>query len=300
MLIPACFLDVKSFAGVINVLINLQMTDSMEIVSGKHLSLPTLVIAILEIVFWLGTAVIILLVQLAEVLTLCAQFVFKKHSAVQLTSGTVDQLRDERSHVEIPIEGDHLAGKCEVVTGREDLVDVTKNQLITDYNSCIGNDASGYCFLRVLSGKEKSRFIDKMESGLVDYCYRTRAIKTRDWMRILENIVLETEYYVYRKSYWGENAGRSVVSPQKTSTMALVSVISGARAKVSEDETDGRNEEDEYTGLIKGISRLRLTANKRVNLLIEDNHVAIINKVKPACWSNDSYVLDDTEDEIKM
>ena len=242
------------------------MTDSMELVSGKHLSLPTLVIAILEIVFWLGTAVIILLVQLAEVLTLCAQFIFKKHSAVQLTRGTVDQLRDERNREEIPIEGEHLAGKCGVVTGREDLVDVTKNQLITDYNSCIGNDASGYCFLRVLSGKEKSRFIDKMESGLVDYCYRTRAIKTIDWMRILDNIVLETEYYVYRKSYWGENAGRSVVSPQKTSTMALVRVISGARAKVSEDETDGRNEEDECTGLIKGISRLRLTANKRVNL----------------------------------
>eukprot|EP01036_Dinobryon_divergens_P025218 gene25218-33744_t len=218
----------------------------------------------------------------------------KKHSAVQPTIGSIDQLRDEKGRDEFP---EFLGGKCEVVAGREDVVDVTKNQLISDYNSCIGNEASGYCFLRVLSMQEKIRFIEKMESDLVDYCYRTRAIKTMDWMRILKNIVLETEYYVYRKSYWGENAGIAVVSPHKTSTMVRVCQISGARAKVSEDDIDEKNEED---GLIKGISRLRLTANMRVNLLIENNHVAIIDKVNPAYWSNDSYVLDDTEDEIKM
>lgn len=289
----SCF----TFLRAINVLINLQLTDSMEILSGKHLSLSTLVLAILEIVFWLGTAVIILLVQLTEVLTLCAHYVHKKYSAVQPTIGSIDQLRDERGRDEIP---EYLGGKCEVVAGREDVVDVTKNQLISDYNRCIGNEASGYCFLRVLSKNEKIRFIDKMESDLVVYCYRTRAIKTMDWMRILKNIVLETEYYVYRKSYWGESAGIAVVSAHKTSTMVRVCVISGARAKVSEDDIDENNEEDEYTGLIKGVSRLKVTANMRVNLLIEDNHVAIIDKVNPASWSNDSYVLGDTEDEIKM
>lgn len=238
---------------------------------------------------------------------------------------------------EIPEE--YIAGKCEVIAGRESQSGVAKNQLISDYHECIKNLESGYCFLRVLKGNEIRRFIDTMEGGLVDDCYRTRAIKTTDWMRILRSIELECEYYVYRKSYWGENAGRTVVSPKKTSTMTLVSVISGARAKVSEDdrksywgeksgralvsrkktstmmtlvsfisgarakvlkdEIEVKNEEDECTGLIEGFSRLGLTI-KRVNLLIEDNHVAIIDKVKPAYWSNDSYELDDTENVIKM
>ena len=191
------------------------------------------------------------------------------------------------------LEYGDIAGICEVVAGREDIKNVTKNQLIRDYNSCIGNESSGYCFLRVLSAKEKRRFIDKMEPDLVDYCYRKRAIKTLDWIRLLKNIELETEYHVYRKSYWGENAGREVISPYKTATMTLVCMISGVRA---EEET---NKEDEYIGLIKefsyfryfcfGFSRIRVTANRRLNLLIADNHVAIINKVKPAIWSNRSY-----------
>eukprot|EP00981_Chlorochromonas_danica_P000525 scaffold106_cov177-Ochromonas_danica.AAC.9 len=134
-----------------------------------------------------------------------------------------------------------------------------------------------------------------MDDELVLYCYKTRSIRTSDWLRILESIPLETEYYIYRRSYWGENAGRDSISPRKTSTMTLVCVVSGVREICYNEAED--NTDDMVSSLIGGVSQLALKT--RVNLLLENNHVKIINKVKPSSCSNDAYQLDDTENEIK-
>jgi hypothetical protein len=152
-----------------------------------------------------------------------------------------------------------------------------KFQLIADYNNCIsrGIDSYSYSFLRVLSSMEKKRFINKMDSDMIMYFYKMRSIKTMDWFKILDNILLESEYYIYRKSYWCENAGRTEVSKFKSSTITLIRIILG--------------EKNDNTPKIKKM---------RINLLIEDNYVKIINKIKPASWTNHKYLLDSTEDEI--
>jgi hypothetical protein len=127
-----------------------------------------------------------------------------------------------------------------------------------------------------------------MDPNLVDYCYQTQSIKTVDWMRILENIILESEYYVYRRSYWGENAGNMVISSLKTVTMVLVRVISGDN---EEEQVISGDNEEETISLISPIRSIK----KRVNLLIENNNISIINKIIPAYFVNNSYLLNSTE-----
>jgi hypothetical protein len=154
-------------------------------------------------------------------------------------------------------------------------VKITKSQLISDYNECMTCQTNGYSFIRVLSAKEKQRFIDRMEDNMLLYCYKNRSIKTFNWIQILENILLETEYHIYRKSYWGENGGSKKATTLKTNTMTLVYIITGIKD-----------------------NNLHKVKKTRVNLLLENNHLKIIDKINPSSWSNDKYLLDNTEDEI--
>ena len=173
-----------------------------------------------------------------------------------------------------------------VVIGRENIRNVTKIQFISDYNMCRNNNIIvGYSFLRVLTLGEKRRFIDKLEAcGILVNCYRTRTIKTKDWIHILENIKLETDYYVYRLSYWGENCGKNEGrnSRWKSRTMVLVRIILGERSEQNAECCGFQRKE----------------RKQRINLLIKDNHIDIIDKVIPSIWSNNLYELDNTEDEI--
>lgn len=165
--------------------------------------------------------------------------------------------------------------KYSIVPGREELVEVDRSELVSDYNQCGSCQTNGYGFLRVLSAKEKKRFIERMEPDTLLFCYKTRSIKTLDWIRILKNISLETEYHIYRKSYWGENGGSIKVSTFKTPSMVLVCVISGVKYN------------NPYN-----VKKIRL------NLLLENNRITIIEKINPAFWKNDKYQLDSTEDLI--
>lgn len=142
--------------------------------------------------------------------------------------------------------------------------------LINDYNDDKNN--TNYSFLRVLSKKEKTSFIHyiQQQPDLLKQCCQTRTIKTYDWIDVLEHLPLETEYHLYRKAYWGENAGKQAVSPVKTDTMALVCIITGVY-----------QQQDHHP--------------IRLSLLLENNQVSILRNVVPASWSNDRYVLDSTE-----
>ena len=112
-----------------------------------------------------------------------------------------------------------------------------------------------------------------MDFELLLNCYETRSINTVDWFTILDNIILDTEYHIYRKSYLGENAGCTKVSTIKTNTMTLIGVISGIK--------DADN-----------------TKKTKVKLLLENNQLKIINKIIPASWSNNKYLLNNTENTI--
>ena len=161
----------------------------------------------------------------------------------------------------------------EIIDWRQDVVNVPKITLIKDYNDCF--DKGGYSFLGILSNKEKIEFIKHLDSTLVDHCYKTRSIKTTDWvriLRILESCGLENDYYIYRRAYWGECAGRTKNDPSyKVASVVLMRIVFAAAAT---------------------------TPKKRVNVLIENNRVSRIQHFSQCPWSNRNYILDETEADL--
>lgn len=137
----------------------------------------------------------------------------------------------------------------------------------------------------------------KMDQLLVDYCYQRRAIRTYDWMRILQSIALEYKYYIYRRSYWGENSGCSIASTSKTSSCAFVTIIDGVPINDLDTEPADGDDDNESTCLVK---RPAKTIKARKYLLIEDNHIKTmdVRLFRYVGWTNERYVLDHTEDVI--
>lgn len=149
-----------------------------------------------------------------------------------------------------------------------------KSEFIKKYNESVANKNDEYTFLRVLSYKEKQRFVGAMSSNVALNCLESGSIKTLDWVRILSNIELETEYYVYRLAYWNECGGSSKITSFKSNNMALVCIISGLKNEMSD------------------------LKKPRLLLLIKNNKIQIVDKIKPSYWSNSYYELDETENVL--
>ena len=92
----------------------------------------------------------------------------------------------------------YLRGKFCALPERVDLTSVTRNQILADYNHCITQNIEGYCFLRVLTRKEVINFLNALTLEVGLSCYKTRAINTWIWIRMLQNIKLECTYIIYR------------------------------------------------------------------------------------------------------
>jgi hypothetical protein len=84
-----------------------------------------------------------------------------------------------------------------------------------------------FCFIKCLESSDTESFILEYikvvnaESDEVKY-FRQGYIRVSTWLRIMKKIDLQHRYCVYRKSYWGENTGKSDVSPQKVSYKSLL------------------------------------------------------------------------------
>lgn len=166
-------------------------------------------------------------------------------------------------------------------------------RLVLDYNICL-HEKEGYSFLLVLSYNDRFSFIRKMSlyPDLINHCYRTRSILTEDWFKILMSIPLEYDYYIYRRSYWGENSGSMNVSSSKTDLFVLHTIIKGSTPS---EKIDNREGDSEIDHLIKKSP----SQKTRKNLLIEENRVRTISEnIRSPSWCNDRYVLDETETVI--
>lgn len=195
---------------------------------------------------------------------------------------------------------DRVAGKFQSVDNRRSLTTITDRRVIfSDYNDCLSNNMSGYCFLRVLTVNEIIRFVRALSDTCALECYKTRSIATKDWFNVMRRIDLERIYYVYRLAYWGEAAGRLEVSPVKTKNMVLFKII---RPKPREEEKTDADNTNDLTPLISSFRSLTVKPKNdlpRVNILIADNHMQVLRRISPCMGVNDWYVLNGTEDEVK-
>lgn len=154
-------------------------------------------------------------------------------------------------------------------------------KLKKDYNYCIKNNLEGYSFLKVLSKEDRNNFIKNMNIDTIKYCLENRQIYYSDWINILSSIELDNKYYIYRKSYLGENDGILTINPKKTNLLSLFRFFECKKNKEG--------------GFLSFFSK----ENYIINLLIENNKVSLIDNFKISYWTNFSYTPDDSENIIR-
>lgn len=169
---------------------------------------------------------------------------------------------------------DQVGGLYPVILNRDGTTAVSKNEVMTDYESTVANGESGYCFLHVLDHEERISFFNVLTAGERLAIYLTRSISTELWFSILDRCTLRHTYNIFRYSYLGESSGSTRPSLTKTNEFVVIYVTSG-------------------------VHRQSLPP---VNLLVHDNHVDKLRpnvKLKIPYWSNRRHALDSKEEEVK-
>lgn len=256
------FLPVVIVSAVFSLAMRCKMDDCMEITHEYK-------IAFLE--FWLSVF------QMLEQITFLLIFICALLGSIFEVGCRMRQCC-QRS--ELPTN-DWFGGDPAVLSGRENVRDVTIYDLLQDINE----SRHGYCFLRVLHADDRPAFLALVdEKDYVDI-FQRRAIKLSIWLAIMKSMKVRANYFIYRRAYWGENKGSTVISPCLTNY--VVPLWHFDRRKEIDREVSG------FEYLIKMFQSL--TVEEPVTrILLDNNHMETFefsSQFRLSSWYNLHYVL---------
>ena len=166
-----------------------------------------------------------------------------------------------------------------IIEGRENVTDVTLEQLLQDFNSC----TTGYCFLRVLNRLDLVQFLRKIrESDYVDI-YKHRGIMLNTWLNIMSSLKLSSNYIIYRRAYLGENIGKTYIDNRLTNYVVPLWFYDRYEPKIN------RTFIEILTTMFENLT----VEEPVVRILLIDNHMERFDfnerKYKKSNWQNRHY-----------
>ena len=125
-------------------------------------------------------------------------------------------------------------------------------------------------------------FVRRLKESEKTAIYQRKAILLGRWVQIMQSLKLKNSYVVYRRAYWGENAGRREINGRLTNYLVPVWYFD-------------RYEPDKVDSLVDMLTRMfhQLTFKETViRILLDDNHMEIFeSRFKTSSWENKACIL---------
>jgi hypothetical protein len=137
------------------------------------------------------------------------------------SAGLVSRLRGVSifGSVELPT----VSHVPQVLRSRDDLQELLSSEMSRKHNR--------FCYIRCLDPVDRVLFQAKMIQLIRETCHDRNqqetiitqgCLKMRTWRRIMKQIPTVATYKLWRKAYWGENSGRTIVHHTRTRFHVLV------------------------------------------------------------------------------